>query len=104
MKLAKTIKSLCGPAHLYLVVSVVVIALLIAQNLLNGNLNELCVGTYKCDVPNVMLVLAMKALYVVFWTVVLDALCKYGLKNFAWVLVLFPFVLFAIAVGTAMVK
>ena len=104
MKLAKTIKSLCGPAHLYLVVSVLVVALLAAQNLLNGNLKEFCVGTYKCDVPNVMLVLAMKILYIIFWTVILDALCKYGLKQLAWVLVLLPFVLFAIVVGIAMVK
>ena len=51
-----------------------------------------------------MLVLAMKVLYVVFWTVVLDALCKYGLKKLAWVLVLLPFVLFAVVFGLAVVQ
>ena len=104
MKLEKTINSLCGPAYFYLVVSVLVVVLLVVQNLLNGNYNEFCVGSYKCDVPNVLIALAMKVLYVVFWTVILDALCKYGLKRLSWVLVLLPFVLFAVVVGLSMVK
>ena len=40
MKFGKMVKSLCAPAHFYLVVSVVVVALLVVQNLLNGDLNN----------------------------------------------------------------
>ena len=104
MKLAKTIKSLCTPAYFYLVVSVVFIALLVVQNLLNGNPKELCVGSYSCGVSNIVLVFVLKALYVAFWTFVLDALCKYGLKKLSWFLVLFPFLLFAVLLGLAVMK
>ena len=99
MKLGNMVKSLCAPAYFYLVVSVVLVALLVVQNLLNGNSNELCVGTYSCYVSNIVLVFALKAVYVAFWTFVLDALCKYGLKRVSWFLVLFPFVLFAVLLG-----
>ena len=81
MNIMKSVKALCPPAHLYLVVSVVMVALLVVQNLFNGNVNEYCVGSYSCNVSNVVLVFALKALYIAFWTFVLDALCKYGLKK-----------------------
>lgn len=93
MNLMKKVNSLCKPAYLYLVVSVAVVLFLVVQNLLNGNMNELCAGTFSCNVSNVVLVLLVKVLYVVFWTVVLDAICKYGLKKLAWVLVLLPYIL-----------
>ena len=98
MNLTKSINSLCRPAYLYLVVSIVVIIGLIIQNLMNRNINKLCVGTFSCNVTNVVVVLVMKLLYIVFWTVVLDALCKYGLKRLSWALVLLPYILFLIAV------
>ena len=101
MNLGKSIKSLCSPAYFYLVVSVIVIALLVVQNVLSGKPNELCIGAYSCDVPNILLVLLLKVLYVAFWTVILDSLCKYGLKRLSWFLVLLPFVLVSIAFGLA---
>ena len=104
MKLGKTIQSLCAPAYFYLVVSVVIVALLVVQNLLNGNSRELCIGSYSCGVSNVVLVFVLKALYVAFWTFVLDALCKYGLKKLSWFLVLLPFLLFAVMLGLTLVQ
>ena len=104
MKVGKMVKSLCPPAYFYLVVSVVLVALLVVQNLLNGNPNELCVGSYSCSVSNVVMVFVVKALYVAFWTFVLDALCKYGLKKLSWFLVLFPFLLFAVLFGLAVLR
>ena len=104
MKFGKTLKSLCAPAYFYLVISVIVVALLIIQNFLNGNVNELCVGSFSCGVENVVVVFVLKILYVAFWTFVLDALCKYGLKKLSWFLVLFPFILFAVLLGLTLVK
>jgi len=94
MKLMKSINALCGPAYLYLAMSVVALLLLGAQNLFNGNMNQFCAGTFKCNVSNVVLVFVVKTICIVFWTVVLDALCKYGLTNVSWILVLLPFILF----------
>ena len=104
MKLLKKVNSLCPPAYFYLVVSVVAVLLLAAQNLYNGDLKQLCVGSYSCNVSNVLLLFVAKALYVTFWTVVLDAFCKYGLKKLSWFLVLFPLVLFAVGLGLMLVN
>jgi len=104
MKAAKIVKSLCSPAYFYLVLSVIVVALLVIQNLFNGNPNELCVGSYSCSVSNIVLIFVIKALYIAFWTFVLDALCKYGLKKLSWFLVLFPFLLFAVLLGMALIQ
>ena len=103
MNLLKKMNSLCQPAYFYLVVSVVAMLLMIGQNLYNRNMNELCVGTYSCNVTNVGLLLLVKVLYVGFWTVVLDALCKYGFKKISWLLVLLPLVMFAVGLGLMMV-
>ena len=99
MKLGKSFNALCSPARFYLAISGFLVALILVQNLMNGNAKELCVGAYSCDVPNVGLFFALKALYVFFWTWVLNLLCKYGLKSLSWFLVLIPFLLFAIILG-----
>jgi len=41
----------------------------------------------------------MKVLYILFWTWVLNLMCKGGYKNVAWFLVLLPFVLFFVVLG-----
>ena len=104
MKMEKMIKSLCSPAYFYLVLSLILFLLLVVQNVFNGNINELCVGSFSCAVENVVIVFILKALYVAFWTFVLDALCTYGLKKLSWFLVLFPFILFAVLLGLAILK
>ncbi len=99
MKLGKTLNSLCSPARFYLGISIFFTLLLLVQNLSNGNPSELCVGVYKCDFPNIGLFFICKILYVIFWTWLLNLLCKYGLKNLSWFLVLVPFLLLAIAIA-----
>ena len=99
MNLDKTLNKLCSPARFYLGVSVFFILLLLVQNIMNGVSNELCVGTYKCNIPHTALFFIVKTLYVLFWTWVLNLLCKYGLKKLSWFIVLIPFLLFAVALG-----
>jgi hypothetical protein len=96
MNIEKTLNKICSPARFYLGVSIFFILLLIVQNLFNGNPGELCVGIYKCNISHVLLFFVIKALYVVFWTWILNLLCKHGLKNLSWFLVLIPFLLFAV--------
>ena len=104
MGFQKELKSLCSPAYLYLVISVILLILVIGQNLVQGNTNQLCVGVYSCYVSNVIWVLLLKILYIAFWTFVLDALCKYGLRELAWFLVLFPLVLAGILLGLLLIN
>ena len=90
MNLHKSFNSLCSPARFYLGLSVFVVLVLLIQNLFNGDPNELCVGMYKCDFPNVALLLVFKAIYVLFWTWLLNFLCAKGLKTLSWFIVLIP--------------
>lgn len=97
----KTLKKLCTPAYVYLVISAVSILAMIVQNA--GNTNKYCIGKYECDVPNTTLVFVGKILYVALWTFVLNWLCKSGYKQVSWFLVLLPFVLYFVVVGALMV-
>jgi len=45
-----------------------------------------------CRVPSTMIVFALKALGVLFWTWVLNLMCKDGHKEIAWILILLPFI------------
>ena len=104
MNLTASLKKLCGPAYFYLVVSVLVMILVIVQNTMAGAPGQLCIGAFSCGIPSLVLVGLGHLLYIVFWTIILDALCKYGLKKLSWLLVLLPFILAAIAFGLAVMK
>ena len=98
MNLAKTIKDLCTPAYVYLVISAISIIILIIQN--KGNTDVYCVGNLECDVPNTPLVFVANIVYSVFWVFVLNAICKTGYTRVSWFLVLLPFILFFLALGS----
>ena len=99
MNLNKTYKSLCTPAKFYLVISAILGVLILFQNLFHGDSTELCVGSYTCDISHVAIFFIIKILYILFWTWVLNLLCKHSLKNLSWFLVLVPFILFALLLG-----
>ena len=88
------LKKLCTPAGIYLGISVFTLVIFILQNLGNNNLNVLCVGDYKCDVGNIFISLVMNIVYVLFWTFILDLMCKNGYKKLSWIIVLLPILLF----------
>ena len=98
MNLTKTIKDLCTPAYVYLVISVISIIVLLIQN--KGNTDVYCVGNLECDVPSTPLVFVVNIVYTVFWVFVLNAICKTGYTRVSWFLVLLPFVLFLLALGS----
>jgi hypothetical protein len=90
------IKSLCKPAFIYLAISTLVIFVTVFQNI--GSRNKYCVGTLSCDVPSLMNIFMLKILYIVFWTWILNLLCKNGATGIAWFLMLIPFVLLFIPI------
>ena len=91
------IKNLCTPAYIYLVISVLSLISMMFQNM--GNNNTFCLGEYECEVGNTAAIFLMQGGYIIFWTFVLNAICKAGYKNLSWFLVLFPFLLLFIALG-----
>ena len=64
-----------------------------------GNTTEFCVGNFACDVSSTGLVLIVHGLYIMFWTFVLNSICKAGYKNLSWFILLLPFVLGFILIG-----
>lgn len=94
------LKKLCVPAKVYLAVEILIILGMLFQNV--GNNNVLRVGSYECESPNLFVMLLIKLGYVAFWTFILNLLCKSHYKNLAWVIVLFPFMLFFILLGLLM--
>jgi len=89
---------LCSPAKLYLVISVVSLFFMSTQNIGSGSMY--CVGNYSCDVPNKGIIFIIKVLYIVFWTWLLNLICKAGVPVISWVLVLFPFVLMFLLIAS----
>lgn len=82
---------LCTPSRVYFVISSIFILLAFFQNY--GNSNLYCLGSRSCDVSNTYLIFLLKIVYVLFWTWVLNLICKSGASPIAWFLVLIPFLL-----------
>jgi len=97
-----TIKSLCQPAYVYLVISVVLTVFQLFQNM--GNSNSYCVGSFECAVPSTSLIFIIKFISIAFWTFVLNAICKAGYKQVSWFLVILPFLVAFIAIGLLMLN
>jgi hypothetical protein len=86
-----TTKNLCTPAFIYFAVSILGLILVIFNNL--GNKNMFNLGTFSATVPNTTLIFIMKLIYILFWTWILNLICRDGHSGIAWFLVLFPFII-----------
>ena len=88
----KRIQALCNPAMFYLVISGICFLFILFQNL--NNPDEYCVGTMKCNTENKAIVFIGKVIYILFWTWIIDLMCKGGYTNVAWFLLFLPLILF----------
>jgi hypothetical protein len=91
------LRKLCPPALLYLVISLIAIFVMSLQNYTNEKVY--CLGYYSCDVSSVFLIFVIKIIYVIFWTWILNLICRSGLPIVSWLLVLFPFILFFLLIA-----
>jgi hypothetical protein len=98
----KSIKELCTPALLYFLISIVCLTLVLFQNL--GNSNSYNVGNFSCRVPNTALIFIIKFIYILFWTWVLNLICKDGHTTISWLLILFPWILLFVIIGLLMLN
>ena len=98
----KTLKELCTPAMIYFVISVITLAMVLLQNL--GNQNSYNVGSFSCRVPNTALVFIVKLIYILFWTWVLNLICKDGHTTISWLLVLLPWIMLFVMMGILMIN
>jgi hypothetical protein len=91
-----SLKNLCTPAHVYFVVSMITVLIMAIYNYYN--INIYCLGNYSCNVTNITLIFIIKVVYILFWTFVLNLICKGGGTTVSWFLVLIPYLIFLIFV------
>ena len=102
MAFPRSLKELCSPAALYFIVSIFALLMILFQNL--GNSNSYHMGNFSCRVPNTSLIFIIKLIYILFWTWILNLICKDGHTGISWLLVLLPFILFFILIGIIMIN
>lgn len=90
-------KNLCAPALIYLVISLVFLAVIAFYNY--GNHELYCVGYYTCPVSSITLIFILKLIYIIFWTWVLNLICRADMPIISWLLVLIPILLFFVLIG-----
>lgn len=95
------LKNLCAPSLLYLVISLFAITIMAFQNFSDDKVY--CLGNYSCDVSSVYLIFILKFVYIIFWTWILNLICRAGAPIISWLLVLLPLILFFILVALLMV-
>lgn len=85
------LKKVCTPAKVYFVFSLIGFVGTALQNLYNRD--KYCLGTMQCSVPSCFGVFVVKAVSILFWTYVLNLICRDGHPTLSWVLVLLPFLI-----------
>lgn len=102
MAFPKKLGQLCTPSLVYFILSVLAILISIMQNF--GNNKKYNLGSYSCKVPSTILVFIIKIMYILFWTWILNLICKDGYSMIAWLLVLLPFILLFVIMGLVLLN
>jgi len=85
------LSQLCTPSYVYFIISILAIAISAIQNM--GNNKNYTLGMYSVGVTNCILIFIVKIIYILFWTWILNLICRDGHVGIAWFLVLVPFIL-----------
>lgn len=95
------LRNLCTPAYVYLIISLIAIIIMALQNF--GNSTLYCLGTLSCETSSVIMLFIIKILYILFWTWILNIICKNGSEPIAWFLLFLPFIVAAVLIFYFMV-
>jgi hypothetical protein len=96
MDVVNKVRSLCTPAFVFFVISIISVLVMMFENI--QNTNTYCFGNVSCDVANTSMIFIVKILTIIAWTWLLDVLCGRGYEKLAWFILLFPYILFLIVV------
>jgi len=91
---------LCTHTYVYFIISALAIVISAIQNM--GNSRKYTLGMYSCRVPSCIAVFIVKIIYILFWTWILNLMCKDGHSGIAWFLVLLPFIMLFVIMGMVM--
>lgn len=102
MAFPKRLNQLCTPSLVYFVISMIALAISVVQNM--GNRNKYSLGNFSCRVPSTIAVFIVKVIYILFWTWILNLICRDGYTSISWILVLLPFILLFVIMGLIMIN
>ena len=102
MAFPKKLKDLCAPAMIYFIISIIGLVIILLQNL--SNHNSYNIGSFSCRVPNTAVIFIIKMIYILFWTWILNLICKDGHTGISWLLILFPWILLFVIIGIIMLN
>jgi hypothetical protein len=88
----RSLKQLCTPALLYFLISILGLIIVALQNI-SSNMNTLQLGSMRMHVPSLLLLFIVKLIYILFWTWILNLICKDGYPSISWLLILIPFII-----------
>lgn len=100
MSFPSKLSQLCTPSYVYFIISALAIVISAIQNM--GNSRKYTLGMYSCRVPSCISVFIVKIIYILFWSWVLNLMCKDGHSGIAWFLVLLPFIMLFVIMGMVM--
>lgn len=98
-KVSDMLKKLCMPSYIYFIFSMIILA--IAVIFLFSGVNIFCEGS-GCTNGTIITMILIKFVFILFWTWLLNIICKGGASFFAWLLVLFPFILIFVSLLVAL--
>jgi H+/Cl- antiporter ClcA len=97
----RTLKELCTPAAIYFILSMIGLVIVLFQNL--GDSGTFYVGDFSSKVPNTFVVLLIQFIYILFWTYVLNLICRDGHSALSWFIVFLPILLMFVLTALMMV-
>jgi len=96
------LRRMCTPATIYFVISLIFLIVMGVSNL--NETDRLCLGDYSCYVGSNTMVFLLNAIYILFWTFILDMLCKNGYSSISWFILLLPFILSLVILAVVMIN
>jgi hypothetical protein len=69
-----------------------------------GNIDKYCLGSYTCNVYSTAMIFVIKAIYILFWTWVLNLICKSGAPGIAWFVLLLPLILMFVLISALFIS
>jgi hypothetical protein len=88
---------LCTPSKIYFFLAIILLFLSFVNDMQNKDKDKVCLGKLKCK--NKPLYYFMNILFIVFWTWILNVICKSGHEPISWLLVLLPYVLMFVLIA-----
>ena len=97
------LRDLCSPAIFYLAISMITILMMFYQNYTNTDVY--CLGVFSCKpTVSIYVIFIIMLVVVLFWTWILNLICKDGHTGVSWLLVLLPFILLFVLIGMLMIN